>query len=319
MSAMAQKPQYPVYLFTGFLEGGKTKMIQEILEDPDFNDGCKILLIVCEEGVEEYQPETFWGKNVRQMVIDRPEDLTMEMLYDYTAHHTVDRIMIEYNGMWPLEALYEALPADWYVFQQLLIADASTVLQYNANMRQLVFDKLQNAETVIFNRAEGADREALHKLVRGVSRRATIAYETPEGELEYDEIEDPLPFDINAPVVSIADEDYAIFYRDLADEMPNWNGKTVKFKGMVARDRQLGKKALVVGRHVMTCCADDIAFSGLVCNFDRDVALKTGEWVMITAKIRVEEHVLYGSEGPVLYATDMALTSEPKQPVATFY
>ena len=45
---MAKQPQYPVYLFTGFLEGGKTKMMQEILEDQDFNDGCKILLIVCE-------------------------------------------------------------------------------------------------------------------------------------------------------------------------------------------------------------------------------------------------------------------------------
>ena len=316
---MANKPQYPVYLFTGFLEGGKTKMIQEILEDEEFNDGCKILLIVCEEGIEEYEPQRFWGKNVHQMVVERPEDLTHEILADYLAHHTTDRIMIEYNGMWPLDLLYEALPDSCYVFQQLLIADASTLLNYNANMRSLVFDKLQNAETVIFNRAEGADREELHKLIRGVSRRAVIAYETPEGELEYDEIEDPLPFDTDAPVVTIADEDYAIFYRDLADEMPNWHGKTVKFKGMVARDKELGKKAIVVGRHVMTCCADDIAFSGLVCNFDREVTLKTGEWVVVTAKIRVEEHKLYGSEGPVLYATDVAMTSEPKSPVATFY
>ncbi len=316
---MAKKPQYPVYLFTGFLESGKTKMIQDILEDENFNDGCKILLIVCEEGIEEYEPSRFWGKNVRQMIVNRPEDLTAEILTDYVRNHVVDRVMIEYNGMWPIEALYEALPADFYVFQQLLIADGSTILNYNANMRSLVFDKLQGAETIIFNRAENADKEALHKLVRGVSRRATIAYETPDGELEYDEIEDPLPFDVNAPVVQIADEDYALFYRDLAEEMPEWHGKTVKFKGMVARDKQLGKTAIVIGRHVMTCCADDIAFSGLVCNFDREIGLQTGDWAMITAKVRIESHKLYGSEGPVLYAVDVAATSEPKQPVATFY
>ena len=316
---MAKKPQYPVYLFTGFLESGKTKMIQDILEDENFNDGCKILLIVCEEGMEEYDPSRFWGKNVHQMIVDRPEDLTAEILTDYVRNHVVDRVMIEYNGMWPIEALYEALPADFYVFQQLLIADGSTILSYNANMRSLVFDKLQGAETIIFNRAENADKEALHKLVRGVSRRATIAYETPDGELEYDEIEDPLPFDVNAPVVQIADEDYALFYRDLAEEMPEWHGKTVKFKGMVARDKQLGKTAIVIGRHVMTCCADDIAFSGLVCNFDREIGLQTGDWAMITAKVRIESHKLYGSEGPVLYAVDVAATSEPKQPVATFY
>ena len=315
---MAQQPQYPVYLFTGFLEGGKTKMIQEILEDPNFNDGCKILLVVCEEGVEEYEPTRFWGKNVHQLVIEEPEELAGQ-LAAYVSKHVVDRILIEYNGMWLLDMLYESLPEGSYVFQQLLIADASTILNYNANMRSLVFDKLQNVETVIFNRGERADREELHKLVRGVSRRAQIAYETPEGELEYDDIEDPLPFDVNAPLVTINEEDYALFYRDLADSMPDWHGRTVKFKGMVARDRQLGKKSIVVGRHVMTCCADDIAFNGLVCNFEREVTLKTGDWVMITAKIRVESHKLYGSQGPVLYATDVAMTSEPKQPVATFY
>ena len=316
---MAKKPQYPVYLFTGFLEGGKTKMIQDILEDSDFNDGCKILLILCEEGIGEYDPSRFWGQNVRQMVIEDPADLTEARLSEYTAQHVVDRVMIEYNGMWPMERLYAALPEDWYIFQQILVADASTFESYNANMRSLVFDKLENAETVIFNRAATANREALHKLIRGVSRRTVIAYETEEGELEYDEIEDPLPFDVNAPIVTVEDADYALFYRDLADELPSWHGKTVKFKGMVARDKQLGKKAIVVGRHVMTCCADDIAFSGLVCNFTKDVALETGDWIMLTAKISIEEHKMYGSAGPVLYATDYAMTSEPKDPVATFY
>ena len=45
----------PVYLFLGFLESGKTKFIQETLEDPRFNSGEKTLLLVCEEGEEEYE------------------------------------------------------------------------------------------------------------------------------------------------------------------------------------------------------------------------------------------------------------------------
>ena len=313
------KQQIPVYLFTGFLEGGKTKMLQEILEDENFNDGCKILLIVCEEGIEEYDATRFWGKNVHQMRVESEAELTMDLLEDYTHHHKIDRVMIEYNGMWMLDTLYNALPQSWYIFQQLFIADATTILQYNANMRTLVFDKLQNVETVMFNRGEGADREALHKLVRGVTRRATIAYETADGELEYDEIEDPLPFDVHAPIVEIADEDYALFYRDLADSMPEYDGRTVKFKGLVARDPVLGGKALIVGRHVMTCCADDIAFSGVVCNFKSDIPYPTGAWITVTAKIRIESHKLYGQAGPVLYAVDSARTSEPKQSVATFY
>ena len=311
--------QLPVYLFTGFLEAGKTKMIQETLEDKGFNDGCKILLLVCEEGIEEYDPTRFFGQNVRQVIVENEKDLTPSLLERLAREHRYDRVMIEYNGMWQLDTLYAALPRNWYIFQQLLFADATTALAYNANMRQLMVDKLQNAELVIFNRADNADREALHKLVRGISRRTRIAFETSAEELEYDTIEDPLPFDMEADVITIADEDYAIFYRDLAEEMENYNGKTVKFKGMIARDKALGKKALVIGRHVMTCCEDDIAYQGVVCNFKQDVSLTTGTWAMVTAEIRIEAHKLYGGAGPVLYATDLALTSEPKQPVATFY
>ncbi len=308
----------PVYLFTGFLEAGKTQMIQDSLEDPEFNDGCKILLIVCEEGIEEYDPSRFWGQNVRRVTIENEQDLTQELLSRLAKEHKIDRVMIEYNGMWSLGTLYNALPRSWFVFQEVLFIDATTAISYNANMRSLMVDKLQTAELVIFNRTESADREALHKLVRGISRRARIAFEVGD-ELEYDEIEDPLPFDKEAPVITIADEDYALFYRNLADDMPNYHQKTVKFKGLVARDTALGKRAIVIGRHVMTCCEDDIAYQGVVCNFPHDVGLQTGEWAIVTAKIKVEPHKLYGSEGPVLYATDMAMTSAPKQSVATFY
>ena len=313
------KKDIPIYLVTGFLEAGKTKMIQEILEDGEFNDGSRILVIACEEGVEEYDPSRFAAPNVSLLTVESEQELTLDLLADYNRKHEIDRIMIEYNGMWQLETLYAALPHNWAIFQQIFIADATTIGSYNANMRSLVFDKLQNAETVIFNRGEKVNRDALHKLVRGVTRRANIAYESPEGDMEYDEIEDPLPFDVNAPVVVIEERDYALFYRDLAESMPEWNGKTVKFKGLVARDPQLGKKSAVIGRHVMTCCEDDIAFSGLVAIFTADSTLSTGDWVNVTAKINVQAHKLYGTPGPVLYVTDIARTSAPKQPVATFY
>ena len=40
--------QIPMYVFTGFLESGKTKFIQETLKDPRFNSGEKTLLLVLE-------------------------------------------------------------------------------------------------------------------------------------------------------------------------------------------------------------------------------------------------------------------------------
>ena len=55
----------PVYLFTGFLEGGKTHIIQESLSDPSFNTGEKTLILMCEEGEEELDPSMFAGQNCR--------------------------------------------------------------------------------------------------------------------------------------------------------------------------------------------------------------------------------------------------------------
>ena len=56
--------QIPMYVFTGFLESGKTKFIQETLEDPRFNSGEKTLLLVLEEGEEEYDLSRYPSQNV---------------------------------------------------------------------------------------------------------------------------------------------------------------------------------------------------------------------------------------------------------------
>ena len=56
----------PMYVFTGFLESGKTRFIQQTLEDPRFNSGERTLLLVLEEGEEEYDLSTYPSKNVRK-------------------------------------------------------------------------------------------------------------------------------------------------------------------------------------------------------------------------------------------------------------
>ncbi len=42
-----QEEYIPIYLFLGFLESGKTKFIQETLEDKRFYAGEKTLLLPC--------------------------------------------------------------------------------------------------------------------------------------------------------------------------------------------------------------------------------------------------------------------------------
>ena len=306
----------PVYLFTGFLEGGKTHIIQESMEDQKFNSGEKTLIIQCEDGVDELDVSRFYGQNVYLEMIDSEEELNRANLTALTKKHRIDRIIVEYNGMWSLNTLYENMPDNWAIYQEMMFADANTFLSYNTNMRQLMVDKLLNCEMIVLNRTpDDIDKEAIHKVVRGISRRAAITYDYPDGHVEYDEIEDPLPFDVNAPVIVIKDEDYALFYRDLSEDMQKYSGKTVKFKGLIARD---GNNVLA-GRHVMTCCADDIAFHPLVCIFKEQTNLKTRDWVTLTGVLKLEKHKLYRGEGPVLYVNATEFAVVPAQEVATFY
>ncbi len=310
----------PVYLFTGFLEGGKTHIIQESMEDQKFNSGEKTLIIQCEEGIDEFDVSRFWGKNVYLETIENEEDFTKEKLTALGKKHLLDRVIIEYNGMWSLNTLYRNLPDTWGIYQEMMFADANTFISYNNNMRQLMVDKLMNAEMVVLNRTPASiDKMEIHKIIRGITRRAAITYDYPDGHVEYDEIEDPLPFDLNAPVVNIEDGDYALFYRDLSEEMQKYDGKTVRFKGIVARDPSLGNKSVLAGRHVMTCCVDDIAFNPLVCIFADKTTLKTRDWAVLTGKIKVEKHKLYRGVGPVLYVTNTEFAVPPAQELATFY
>lgn len=309
-----------VYLFTGFLEAGKTRFIAETMRDPNFNDGKRRYLIIqCEDGEEELDPADF-GENVSFNSFDSEDRLTPDRLSAMAKRAKADVLIVEYNGMWKLDSLYNALPDGFMVYQEIMIADSNTAISYNANMRQLMVDKLQSSEMVVFNRvSEKTDKAELHKLVRGVSRKSNICYEDMDGEIEFDQMEDPLPFDLQADVVEIKDEDFAIFYRDLTEDFGKYDGKTIRFKGIVALDPSLPKDAFAIGRHIMVCCADDIAYRGVVAKGMGTLKLKTRDWVTVEGKISEEYSKLYRAKGPVLTVTKIERAEKPLEEVATFY
>ncbi len=311
----------PVYLFTGFLDSGKTKFIQETLEDVNFNNGEKILLVVCEEGEEEYNEDRF-ANPISVVYIEDKEELTKQNLTAIARKSGAERVIIEYNGMWMLDSLYASLPDEWLVYQEMMFAEGMSFEGYNANMRNLVVDKLQSCEMCVFNRVKkGFDTMAFHKIVRSVSRRAQIAYEYEDGTVEYDETEDPLPFDKEADIIEIADEDYGLWYRDFAENTQDYIGKTVSVTALTMRNKLISAKSeIIVGRQIMTCCADDITYKGLLCKVPNAKDFAQGEWVKLVAKISFEKHRVYRDEkGPVLTAVSMEKTCEPRKPVADFF
>ncbi len=311
----------PVYLFLGFLESGKTTFIQGTLEDPRFATGEKTLLLVMEEGEVDYETIKFAGaENVDYVLIDDKAKLTESYLTQLQMEKGAERIIVEYNGMWALDDFFNAMPEGWMINQMMTFFDSNTFLNYNANMRQLVFDKIQNTQLVVFNRFDDTmDKMAFHKIVRAISRRCDIVYERVDGKADFDNIEDPLPFDIEAPIIVIEDKDYAFFYRDLTENLEAYIGKTVKFKGIVATDKRLEPQEIVLGRHVMTCCVDDIQYCGLACTLPYVMDLQTRDWISVTAKIEFKKHRIYKGTGPVLTVEKVVVCEPPEEQLATFY
>lgn len=309
----------PVYVFTGFLDSGKTRFIQETLEDERFNAGEKTLLLVCEEGEEEYEPATFAAPNVYIEVVEDQEALDEEALEALRKKHRAERICVELNGMQTVSDFYAKLPKNWVVYQEIMFAEAATFPIYNANMRSLVVDKVGGCEMIVFNRVdESTDKMELHRIVRAINRRCDIAYEDAAGEVQYDDIEDPLPFDIDADVIEIKDDDYGIWYRDITEDMKKYSGKTVKFKAQVAHLKKREKDSFVPGRFIMTCCVDDIQFMGFVCQWPGAEELSQRDWVWVTAKISLRYHKMYKDMGPVLTALEVTPAEKALEDVVTF-
>ena len=310
----------PIYLIAGFLEGGKTEFVNFTMQQDYFNDGEKTLLIVCEEGEEEYDPAVLAKLKATMVTVENESDLTPAFFKEMKKKYRPDRVIIEYNGMWMLDDLYKNMPDSWMVYQEFMFADSQTFLMYDANMRGLVVDKLKSCEMVVLNRADDSiDKLQIHKIIRAVTRRANIAYEEITGEVYYDDTPEELPFDIEAPVIEVKPEDFAIWYQDISEEPDKYKNKTVKIGGFTMLRDKLPAGSFIFGRQLMTCCVDDITFAGMLCTGYDPKQLEDNQWIELTAKISIKHNKVYNKKGPVLGVLSIEPGTPPQQEVATFY
>ena len=296
----------PIYLITGFLESGKTTFLRFTLDQDYFQIDGKTLLILMEEGEEEYDTKALAKNNTVVEVIEKEEDLTTERLEAMEIIHQPDRVIIEYNGMWLVSRFYDMkLPFGWGVEQQITCVDGSTFQVYMANMKSIFMDMVKYTDMVVFNRCKREDPLANYRRSIKVSNQsAEVIFEDEEGESD-DIFGDQMPFDVNAPVIEIPPEDYGIWFVDAMDHPDTYVGKIVRFKGRVMKPRGMGSKFFVPGRIAMTCCAADTTFLGFVCKSAFAPKLKEKEWVEVTAKVAFERRMEYQGDGVVLYAENV--------------
>lgn len=298
----------PIYLISGFLESGKTTFLNFTLQQDYFSIAGKTLLILCEEGEEEYDRAALARRNTVIEVIESEEEMTAERLEALDIMHQPERVVIEYNGMWLVSKFEEMKkPEGWGIEQEITCVDASTYQVYMANMKSLFMDMVRNADMVLFNRCkEGDPLPQYRRGIKVANQSAEVIFEGEEGEME-NIFQDEMPFDLDAPIVEILPEDYGIWFVDAMDHPEKYEGKVLRFKGRVMKPRGMGSKFFVPGRTAMTCCADDTTFLGYVCKSAYAPKLKEGEWVEVTAKAAVESRAEYqGEKGIVLYAENVS-------------
>lgn len=306
----------PVYIVNGFLESGKTEFICYTLAQPYFQVKGKTLLLVCEEGEEEYDDALLAQSRTVMETMEDEEAFTSSNLIELEKKHKPERIIIEYNGMWNFKNM--KLPWHWSVEQQITIIDASTFPMYFTNMKSLLAEMLRKSEMIIFNRCDGIEELNVYKRnIKAINQQADIIFEDSEGEVTQ-LFEEDLPYDLHAPVITLDNEGYGIWYPDLLDNLDRYVGKTVEFIAMVMKPEGFPKGYFVPGRMAMTCCADDMAFLGYACEYEKAEELTERQWVKVTAKVAKEYFADYQGEGPVLKAIGMEKTKAPKEEIISF-
>lgn len=310
--------EIPVYLFTGFMDSGKTSLIQETLFENEFGDGSKGLLIMCEDGEKEYNEDKLKTVNFRLTTIEEEEDFTDDKLQSLNDEYLPEQVFIEYNGTWGIDKILEAkLPEGWVIVQSLATVDSTTFDLYMNNMRAIMQEQVFASDVVIFNRTDDdTDRGRLRRMIKGINRRAQIVYERKDGTI--DERPEELPFDINADIIELSDADYGIWYMDAIDNYKKYEGKKIKFLALVYNPDKLKKGIMVPGRFAMTCCVDDITFIGFKCKYEKENELPHKSWINITAEVHVEFAREYKGKGPVLYPISIEPAEKPADELVYF-
>ena len=309
----------PVYIVTGFLGSGKTRFITEMLTDEGFSEGERTLLICCEEGEDEYDPEVLKRANATLVNLDSPRQIAGKRMMRLNREHRPERVIIEYNSTWLLETLYAAeKPSDWALAQIIDLVDATTFEMYLKNMRRYMADGLKEADLVIFNRCDENSRKSpWRRAVKGLNGGTRIFFENLDGTTDDGVADEDLPYDVKADPVCIADEDFGTFYLDALEHPDRYDGKRIHARGRAFRMNDTPKNCYVFGRHVMTCCADDIGGIGFLCSFTGE-APKTNDWLMLDAKVEKSFSPLHGTEAILLTQEKAARTVAPKEELVYF-
>ena len=306
----------PVYVIDGLLESGKTTFIKDTIRSDDFFKKGTTLILSGEEGEIEYEQSFLDQYNCVVKYFDNQEEFTSLNLSKIVSELKPSRIVVELNGMWDLSLI--EFPVNFKVYQFITFINFDTFEIYFANMRQKFLDMVKQSDVTVFiNVKDENDKEKLESYsasFRLTNQNCQYMIMDEQGRL-FDAFKIVLPYDINADVIKIKDDDYGIWYIDTFDNKEAYQEKVVEFNAMVVMSNKLPKNTFIAGRLAMTCCDNDIQLYGHLCINNSKEKIKDRDFVHIIAKVKYQYSAEYNEEECVLYPISITKIAPLANPV----
>lgn len=308
-----------IYVFTGFLDSGKTSFINDTIINTDFCENEKSLLIVSEQGEVEYHQEEIESFNCDIVYVRSEDEWTYDFFASLKEKYNPTQVLIELNGMYDINRLIECeKPNEWEIVQVLTTINAETFGLYIQNMRSLLYQHVVYTDLLIFNRINDSIKKSfLRNNIKAINSSCQIIYEKEDGTVNT-LVDDELPFDVSGDELEILDHDFGLFCMDALDHPNKYAGKTVTLKGkFIGRDKQI-EDGFVLGRLAMVCCEEDTSLIGMVCIHPAAKQLIPNEWVQVKGKIELEYDSEIGSDVCILHVKDLKVVPPLENEYVTF-
>ena len=306
----------PVFVCTGFLDSGKTTLVQDTLMKQDWIEDGLTLLLMCEEGEVEYSKDYLKEHNMVLVQVEEFSQLTLPFFKNCERMYRPTQIVIEYNGMWKLQDLLMLrFPRNWGLEGVYSTVNGETLDMYMKNMRNLLMEQLTESSLIVVNRCpESVDRANFRRAVKMQNPGAQLIFEDLNGEIIQPSADD-LPYDVKGDTIKVGDNDFGVWFVDAMDHPEYYENKVVEFKAQTIRPKGMPENMFVPVRQVMTCCADDIGLYGYPCRTKDVETITKMQWVNIKARVKYPEIPGETELQPVLFLLEMEPTEEPKETV----
>lgn len=275
-----------IYVVNGFMDSGKTTFIKELFGQSYFDTGEKTLLILCEDGMEEYDVPFCNAHNIVLKRIESEADFSEETISFMEKQTEPDRIIVEYNGMWNPADKFEQWKNEQYM--EIVIIDAQTFDLYLNNLKPYVTQQLRNAYMTLFRSCDGKENRlaSYRRSVRAVNPSTNFVFKNAAGEMN-PRLDEDLPYDIKKNWLDLSDDAFGVFYIDAMEYVKRYVGKEIHFIGKIFQKK---KNMLLIGRKAMTCCMEDLATFALICDIADTEQFPAYCWVDVEGEV-TEEYI----------------------------